>query len=50
MFELETQIILILATENISLTNLPEENQNDDVKIIFPVFNYAGNFSKNEVN
>ena len=49
MFELETQIILILRSENISLTNLPEENQNDDIKITFLVFTYAGNFSENEV-
>ena len=42
-------IILILGSESISLTNLPEENQNYNIKITFLVFTYTGNLSKNEL-
>ena len=33
IIELQTQIIRTLGSENINATNLPEENQNDDIKI-----------------
>ena len=38
MIELETQIIQILRLENANPTNLPEENQNEDIKVTFLVF------------
>ena len=38
MLELETQIIQILRLENTNPTNLPEENQNEDIKVTFLVF------------
>ena len=38
MIELETQTIQILGLENTNPTNLPEENQNGDIKITFLVF------------
>ena len=38
MIELETQTIQILGLENTNPTNLPEENQNGDMKVTFLVF------------
>ena len=38
MIELETQIIQILRSENTNPTNLPQENQNEDIKVTFLVF------------
>ena len=38
MIELETLTIQILGSENTNPTNLPEENQNGDIKITFVVF------------
>ena len=33
IIELQTQIIRTLGSENINPTNLPDKNQNDDIKI-----------------
>ena len=38
MIEVETQTIQVLGSENTNPTNLPEENQNGDIKITFVVF------------
>ena len=38
MIELETEIVQILVSENTNPTNLPEENQTEDIKVTFLVF------------
>ena len=38
MIELETEIVKILGSENTNPTNLPEENQTEDIKVTFLVF------------